>query len=52
MLKKTISFSHTACAAAPVFTLCLKPETSLIGQLASSAVIGQTLREVPLAYDV
>ena len=44
-------FFHTACAAAPLFTLCLKPETTaqsaLIGWLAGSVVIGQPLRDVP-----
>ena len=27
---KALYFSHTACAAAPLFTLCLKPEPSLL----------------------
>ena len=30
-VQKTLYFSHTACAAAPLFTLCLKPESALIG---------------------
>ena len=29
-IKKGLYFSHTACAAAPLFTLCLKPEPSLL----------------------
>ena len=29
-VQKALHFSHTACAAAPLFTLCLKPEPSLL----------------------
>ena len=29
-VQKGLYFSHTACAAAPLFTLCLKPEPSLL----------------------
>ena len=29
-VQKALYFSHTACAAAPLFTLCLKPEPSLL----------------------
>ena len=33
-VQKALYFSHTACAAAPLFTLCLKPEPSLSDWLA------------------
>ena len=29
-VQKALYFSHTACTAAPLFTLCLKPEPSLL----------------------
>ena len=29
-IQKDLYCSHTACAAAPLFTLCLKPEPSLL----------------------
>ena len=29
-VQKALYFSHNACAAAPLFTLCLKPEPSLL----------------------
>ena len=29
-VQKALYFSRTACAAAPLFTLCLKPEPSLL----------------------
>ena len=29
-VQKALYFSHTACGAAPLFTLCLQPEPSLL----------------------
>ena len=47
-VQKMLYLSHTGCAAAPLFTLCLKrsvwapaQKSALIGQLAHSVVIGQ-----------
>ena len=29
-VQQALYFPHTACAAAPIFTLCLKPQASLL----------------------
>ena len=52
-VQKALYLSHTASAASPLFTLCLKAQSALIGSLAGSVVIGQPLRDFrPLTYDV
>ena len=43
-VQKGLYFSHTASAAAPLFTLCLKPEPSLIGTLCLLAYHVQCVR--------
>ena len=43
-VQKDLYFSHTACAAAPLFTLCLKPESSLLW------LVNREEMSRPLAY--
>ena len=54
-VQKALYFSHTPCAAAPLFTLCLKPETSLLRLFSWSALLGLVNcleMSRPLAYHV
>ena len=55
LAQKALYFSHTACAAAPLFTLCLKPEPSLLWLVSWPALLRLVNRlemSRPLAYHV
>ena len=41
-VQKALYFSHTACVAAPLFTLCLKPEPSLLWLVSWPALLWKT----------
>ena len=54
-VQKALYFSHTACAAAPLFTLCLKPEPSLLWLVSWPALLWLVNRlemSCSLAYHV